>query len=122
MENLYSYKGAYPYPLPSDMSNYDINDFVLVSEKPTIEKNQVLEWNGTNWVVRNANYAEIDIKWQEVRNLRDSLLANTDIQILKYLEKNLTVPTGLANYRQALRDLPQIETNPFDIKWPELVI
>ena len=118
MENLYSYKGAYPYPLPKDMYNYDINDFVLAPEKPSINNGQILEWDGSNWVVRNSNNAELDIKWQEIRNMRNTLLVNTDTKILKYLERKLDVPDVLVTYRQELRDLPQTQADPFNITWP----
>jgi hypothetical protein len=118
MENLYSYKGSYPYPLPKDIYNYDINDFVLAPEKPTLSKGEILEWGGTNWVVRTPNDAELDIKWQEIRDTRNILLSKTDIKILKYLERKLDIPEELLSYREQLRDLPQQQENPFNIIWP----
>lgn len=118
MENLYSYKGAYPYQLPKDMDNYDINDFILVSEKPIITKGQILEWDGSNWFVRNSNDGELAIKWQEIRDNRNILLSKTDVKILTYLERKLDVPEDLLLYRQQLRDLPQEQIDPFNIEWP----
>lgn len=118
MEQLYSYKGAYPYPLPKDMYNYDINDFVLAPEKPVIINGQILEWDGIDWIVRNPNEPELEIKWQEIRDIRNSLLSKTDVKILKYLERKLDVPENLLLYRQQLRDLPQDQSDPFNIIWP----
>ena len=118
MENLYSYKGAYPYPLPTDMYNYDINDFVLAPIKPSIINGQILDWDGSNWIVRNPNEPELDIKWQEIRDNRNTLLSKTDIKILKYLERKLEIPEDLLLYRQQLRDLPQSQPDPFNIAWP----
>ena len=118
MSELYSYKGSYPYPLPKNMNAYNINDFVLAPEKPSILAGQVLEWIDNSWVVREANEAELAIKWQEVRTQRNILLAETDSKILKYLEVGQAVPENIVAYRQALRDLPQSQTNPFSIVWP----
>ena len=49
MIELYSYKGQYPFPLPSDMTGYDINDFILAPEKPTVPIDKVVDWDGSNW-------------------------------------------------------------------------
>ena len=52
MSELYSFKGSYPYPLPTNMNGYNINDFVLAPEKPTLNPGQVLEWISNSWSVR----------------------------------------------------------------------
>jgi len=118
MSELYSYKGAYPYPLPTNINDYDINDFVLAPDKPSIIAGQVIEWDGQNWTVREPNSSELAIKWQEVRDQRNILLQETDSKILRYLELGNAVPENIVNYRQALRDIPQTQENPFDINWP----
>ena len=118
MSELYSFKGSYPYPLPTNMNGYNINDFVLAPEKPTLNPGQVLEWISNSWSVREANEAELAIKWQEVRTQRNTLLADTDSKILKYLEVGQAVPENTVAYRQALRDIPQNQTDPFAIVWP----
>ena len=120
MLDLYSYKGAYPYPLPEDMSKYNINDFVIAPEKPSVNAGEVLEWTGTEWLVRPANTSETEIKWQEIRNQRNTLLQETDVKILKELEQTGSISQSLKDYRQALRDVPQTQTNPFTIVWPTL--
>lgn len=117
MAELYSYKGAYPYPLPKDMTKYDINDFILAPEKPTLASNECLEWNGSEWVTRLANEAEAEIQWQHVRNQRNTLLQNSDVLVIRYTENGEAVPQNIKDYRQALRDIT-IQTNPFDITWP----
>jgi hypothetical protein len=119
MEKLYSYKGSYPYPLPTDVQNYNINDFVLAPEKPEITKGEILEWNGSSWIVRNPNEAEIDLKWQEIRNYRNILLANSDISVIRLYEEGKAVPIELSSYRQALRDIT-LQPDPFNISWPTL--
>lgn len=115
--NLYSYKGAYPYPLPTDISKYDITDFVLAPEKPILLPGQVLEWNN-GWIVRKSNESELALQWQAIRNQRNDLLKESDIDVIKLYELNQPVPENLVVYRQALRDITTQE-NPFYIVWPE---
>jgi hypothetical protein len=117
MSELYSYKGSFPYPLPTDMSKYNLEDFILAPEKPSLTPGQVLEWVNNEWVVRNANESEIEIKWQEVRDLRKSMLEDSDIVILRSYETGVPVPESVAIYRQALRDIT-LQENPFNINWP----
>lgn len=119
MTALYSYKGAYPYPLPKDMSKYDIQDFYLAGEKPAITAGQVLEWDQTAWVVRAANEAENQIQWAAVRTQRDALLSTSDIYVVRAYEKGEPVTEDVVQYRQSLRDITK-QANPFDIIWPVL--
>lgn len=121
MSDLYSYKGAYPYPIPTDMSKYDINDFVLAPDKPQLLAGQKLEWDNANWVISEPTTAEMSIKWQEIRNQREVMLSTTDINVLRYLENGLSPPESLLAYRQALRDIT-LQTNPFSIEWPILPV
>jgi hypothetical protein len=118
MSNLYSYKGAYPYPLPSNVAEYDINDFVLAPDKPELISGQSLKWDGENWQIQEPTSSELAIKWQEIRDLRNRLLNETDARILRFLEVGTPVPNELVGYRQALRDLPQSQSDPFNIVWP----
>ena len=117
MSNLYSYKGSYPYPLPTDISNYDLADFQLAEEKPTVTPDQVLDWDGSFWVVRDANEAEIQIQWATVRTQRNTLLSSSDIYIIRAYENNEPVPQETVDYRQALRDVSK-QSSPFTIVWP----
>lgn len=119
MSNLYSYKGAYPYPLPTNMSGYDLADFQLAEEKPTFTPDQVLDWDGSSWVVRAANEAEVQIKWASVRVKRDELLSASDVFVVRAYENNESVPQGTVDYRQALRDVSK-QPSPFTIVWPTI--
>lgn len=117
MEKLYSYKGAYPYPLPVDMTGYNIKDFVLAPNKPTLEPGEVVEWINNAWVVRGPNTAELDFKWNEIRKTRDALLSASDVYVLRLYEQQLPVPEDLKMYRQALRDIT-LSQSPFALTWP----
>jgi len=55
-----------------------------------------------------------EIKWEEVREKRNQLLAETDF----YALSDVTMSTEMANYRQQLRDLPTSTSNPDDIVFP----
>lgn len=119
MVDLYSYKGAYPYPLPKDMSKYDINDFHLAPTQPALLPGQVLGWEQSDWTVRDANEAETEIQWAAVRVKRDALLSQSDIYVVRAYEKGEPVPADTVAYRQALRDVTT-QGNPFAIVWPDV--
>lgn len=54
--------------------------------------------------------------WAYVRALRDAKLADTDFtQVGDYPGSN---KTAYATYRQQLRDIPQTQTDPFNVAWP----
>ena len=99
-------------------------------------------WDGTDWVLEqdessiarfdfttadfpnapvpekpdyNPDEREAEQKANEVRAQRDALLAETDWTQVP----DAPVDAQLwADYRQALRDVPQQEGFPFDINWP----
>jgi hypothetical protein len=54
-----------------------------------------------------------------VRGKRDSLLAECDWVVTKFLERGEAVPKEWATYRQALRDLPKQAEFPWRFDWPE---
>ncbi|AOT09345.1 phage tail assembly chaperone [Pseudoalteromonas luteoviolacea] len=61
-----------------------------------------------------------DISWVTVRSQRDNLLAESDLMVLRALEASQMVPAALAEYRQALRDLPDSFASPEEVTWPQL--
>jgi hypothetical protein len=117
MTQLYSYKRAYPYPLPINIEFYNINDFVLAPEKPNLLPGEQLEWSGDNWVVRGPNSSEIAFEWQNVRIKRNQLLAESDILVVRAYENGSEVPEEVKTYRQQLRDITQ-QSDPFNLIWP----
>lgn len=117
MENLYSYKRAYPYAMPLDQENYDINDFVLAPEKPAIPTGKFLEWTGDDWVVREPYDAEVAIKWEAIRQQRNMLLQESDVLLIRSFEDTNNVSQELKDYRQLLRDIT-LQTDPWNIVWP----
>ena len=57
-------------------------------------------------------------QWAEVRNQRNQKLQETDWHMTKALETGEDA-ADLRTYRQKLRDIPQSQSNPFSITWPE---
>jgi len=68
------------------------------------------EWNGTDWVADPA------LKWADVRAQRDGLLSQSDWTQVADAPVD---QQAWATYRQALRDLPADQADPFDITWPQ---
>jgi len=60
---------------------------------------------------------EHDVTWEEIRNQRDQELNDTDWRAVK----DRTMSQAWKDYRQALRDLPQVheEANDAADAWPE---
>lgn len=142
---LYSYKKNYPQGIPFRIKLSDgstrtdpltftdeiIADagYVAVSDKPTInEVLQTVSWSSqdNNWVIEDKTedrvaieaQAKIDAQWYIIRQQRDEYLKSTDILILRDFESGNVANVNVVTYRQALRDLPQTQTDPFNISWP----
>lgn len=142
---LYSKNGAYPTSLPfrivlsNGMTRTDPSTFtpeeladagyIAVDNFPSnTQSNQVVEWTGTGWNVRNMTEQELidqtARKWYEVRAMRDKLLTDLDWRFLRYQSQvrlGLT-PTDdiveLDTYAQALRDIT-LQSDPDTIEWPQ---
>ena len=86
---------------------------------PTLKNGK---WEQT-WEVSEKSPEEVTadegFKWLEIRNLRNHKLLETDWQMTKAMETGEDA-SDLRTYRQILRDIPQEQTDPFSITWPEL--
>jgi hypothetical protein len=62
------------------------------------------------------------LKWNTARVQRNSLLQQSDLLVLPDLWASYTTEkqTAISTYRQALRDLPENQTDPDNIVWPTL--
>lgn len=134
---LYSYQGQYPEPLPfrirlpnnftrttpSSFTQEEIESagFTGPYEMPEYDnKIETVEWNNFQFTVRPYNTEELNAQWEIIREQRNQLLKDCDwIQISDY-DLELFNKNEWAIYRQELRDLPQVQSNPFDISWPTL--
>ena len=78
----------------------------------------------TNWVLQNKVFTNNELentqatiladKWNALRAQRDYQISRTDW----YSNSDVTMPTNIATYRQALRDITEGLTNPDDVVWP----
>lgn len=55
-----------------------------------------------------------------VRQARNEVLRETDIQVVRHLEKGLPVPNEWVAYRESLRNIPQQPGFPFSVVWPTM--
>lgn len=72
-----------------------------------------------NWVQTNASESEINTriesKWEEIREIRNELLKETDWTQLSDIPQS--TKDLYTNYRQELRDVTS-QLNPYNIVWP----
>jgi hypothetical protein len=99
----------------------DINNVpsFLVGESQVLATDHTGEigdtWNGSSYdIAHRQNIRTIEQKWEDIRNTRNKLLAETDF----YALSDVTMTTEMSNYRQALRDLPSTQSDPDDIVFP----
>jgi len=60
--------------------------------------------------------------WRRVRGQRDAILNQSDALVLpdRWASYTSEKQAALSTYRQALRDIPQTQTDPANIVWPTL--
>lgn len=59
------------------------------------------------------------IKWQYIRDIRNKLLEESDKDFIVALEKEDPKVNALKSYRQNLRDIPQNNSDPFLVEFPD---
>jgi len=82
--------------------------------------NPEIKINSENMPVVNTEYISFmkQNKWTEIREIRDQLLAETDFTQLPDAPFSDESREAFKEYRQLLRDIT-LQTNPFEINWPE---
>jgi hypothetical protein len=135
---LYSHNGSYPTTLPNRIrlsdgstrtepdtfTDEEIADagYVLVSDPPGYDNTtQRLNWD-SDWSIENLDSAELAIienqNWLNIREERNNLLKESDIEALKEIENTREISEELITYRTALRNIPQNYENSTDVVWP----
>jgi hypothetical protein len=61
---------------------------------------------------------EIQWQWYVVRQIRDRLLYGCDFTQISGAPLDADEVGAWATYRETLRNIPQDQTDPFDIEWP----
>ena len=99
---------------------------VIVGSKFEITDDEVIETIITRDKTEEETVAdrqiEITEKWREIREQRDLLLFKTDKNVVsdKWEIMDLNAKTKISLYRQQLRDIPQIFSDPFTVTFPTL--
>ena len=126
---------SFPFDPLSDSDLREAFDVVEVQENPQPDFNaqthQCIEttpelkngewtqaWETKAKTADEKTQADSD-QWTEIRNQRNQKLQETDWQMVKALETGEDAG-DLRIYRQKLRDIPQEQTDPFSITWPDL--
>jgi hypothetical protein len=120
------------YTFPLNIPTETLNEFgvfeVLVTPKPNDYTKNISEGAPTlidgvyyqNWVQNNASDSEkelrLEIKWSEIRELRNQLLSECDWTQLGDVSES--IKTSYQSYRQDLRDITN-QSDPFSIVWPD---
>jgi hypothetical protein len=145
---LYSKGGQYPQQIPNrirlsnsktrtDSSTFteeEIADagYVAVPDMPAPNSVQIVEWDSVNvtWVVRDKTLeelqAETEALWSSIRQQRDNLIQAVTWRYERYARHarlgltQIDDISALDAYVQALADIPQTQTDPYDIVWPIL--
>jgi hypothetical protein len=90
------------------------------------------EYDGLVWTdenVKQPTQSELDAawpavrdagKWDSIRDERDRLLGASDWTQVADAPLTADEKTAWADYRQALRDVPQDFDSPDDVVWPEV--
>lgn len=118
---LYSYNNRYPGPLPNrirmpdgstktDISTFTEQDlldagYIAVNDPPVPEYPNILEWNGTAWVIRAPNEEETKARKENIKSECKRLLDDTDYKLIKSVELDTEMNDLWVEYRQKLRDI-----------------
>lgn len=131
LEDVKAERPGVSFPDPLDRASLDFLSLVEVkqSQRPEpswdedlVEGDPVLDgavWRKTWRVVRAPEHrigTRLRRQWEIERRKRDALLAASD---WTQLADSPVDKAAWAEYRRALRDLPETFPNPFTIEWPE---
>lgn len=132
---LYSYNGGYPQVIPNrirlsngftrtDRTTYtseEIADagYIQAADQPSVSYPNILEWSGTDWVIREPNDAEIENQWNSIKKECQRLLSETDYKVIKSYELNIPLSQSWLDYRQSIRDIYNNVNNidPWNVVW-----
>jgi hypothetical protein len=145
---LYSHNKSYPQSLPhrirlsngltrTDPTSFtpeEIADagYVQVDDQPTANSVQKVYWDSDRiqWVLEDKTLEELQAEtnalWNAIRQERDKRIAAVTWRYERYARharlgiEQIDNIEDLDAYIQALADIPQNQTDPYDIVWPVL--
>ena len=112
--------GWVPFERQSDNKSIIVSSEYEIREDCAIEK--ILTRDKTREELLAEDMQELSAKWEEIRNKRNKLLADSDKLVLSDRWEKLTdeEKISISNYRQSLRDISAQNDNPDLIIFPEL--
>lgn len=100
--------------------NEDLSDTVPITDEQWQEflaNPGTRRWNGSQIVPCDPPVPQLT--WDDIRARRDALLRSSDWTQLNDVSMDPALRSAWAQYRQALRDIPQVFLDPADVVWPE---
>lgn len=88
------------------------------SEEYRVKRGEDLSWS-VEKIPEKTEAEKLAEAEEQVRSQRDSLISATDFLMASDYPISDEDRAAVATYRQALRDVPQQEGFPSDVKWPE---
>lgn len=116
---------SFPAEVPaSSLKEFDVYE-VVSADRPSfdsmtheLQASDVQNINGQWQVTYSAVELPRAVAEQNVRDKRNTLLAETDWVSIAAYEQNQPVSSAWQNYRQSLRDLTKQQGFPYVIVWP----
>ncbi len=105
-------RGKYVGSVNQDKQYHDIENDRPVDMPPRPSEAHDFDYAAKQWV------PNVDRAWMLVRIERDRRLKATDWMVTRATEHGTQLPTPIAAYRQALRDITN-QTDPTAIAWPQ---
>ncbi|NLG85591.1 MAG: phage tail protein [Firmicutes bacterium] len=102
-----------------DYPGEDLSDTVQITDEQWLEflnNPGARRWDGHQVVP--CDPPTQPLTWEDVRARRDALLRESDWTQLPDAPMDASLRAAWAQYRQALRDLPQVFLDPADVVWP----
>ena len=102
--------------------------WVIAPDKPSYNSDQYIKWAGDDWQVIDYTTSDRVEKWENIRNQRNERLEKFDWRVTRNLsETRQGIPNTddlaeIDRYMEELRQLPQTQSNPWDITWPTTTI
>lgn len=102
--------------LPADAS--EITDEAYNQLFEAQAAGEQLMWDAQAPYTRKPSLPD-DLKWEGIRARRNALLRATDFIFLEDVPTSLNCRVAFAKYRQELRNIPLLYSDPDDVNWPE---
>lgn len=101
-------------PVQWDTSRVVNGEVVTIPRQPSPRH----AWEGDGWVDPAPQAQKDDEQWDRMRFRRNRLLADCDWTVMSDSPITGAARAEWLNYRMALRNLPQEQTDPYNIVWP----